>query len=252
MGVKDVKDADGNPLDLRSYMAQVDLNDDEDGPKLVAGTAQMTFVGNDIDVKVSLSKTLDILSLNDFRVAGYAPDSGFVSGNDVTLIYRAGIKNNQKINAIKNSGESTNLSVENTVSVDAAGCNIQSGSTEVYVPPITNQDMWSIGYSGMSTVKVVFNQRIDDDLVTSYKDDFLFTNRKTGQELTPISVWVDDKSVVYRFDNSTFQNGDEILVRANSDSSKINIRSEKHNTSGYTVYTPSDTDISGKVVTAGE
>jgi putative cell wall-binding protein len=252
MGVKDVKDADGNPLDLKSYMADVKIDNNNDGPNLVAGTANMTFVGNDVYVKVSLSEPLDILSLNDFRVAGYAPDSGFVSGNDVTLIYRSGIKNNQKINAIKNSGESTNLNVEGSVSVDAAGCNIQSGSTEVYVPPITNKDRWSIEYGGMSTVKVVFNQRIDNELVISYKDDFLFTNGKTGQELTPVSVWVDDRTVVYRFNNNTFAKGDEVLVCANSDSSKINIRSEKHNTSGYTVYVPSNDDISGKTVTAGE
>lgn len=252
MGVKDVKDADGNSLDLKSYMADVTINNNNDGPKLVSGTANMTFVGNDVNVKVSLSEPLDILSLNDFRVAGYVPDSGFVSGNDVTLVYRSGIKNNEKINAIKKSGESTNLTVTNTVSVDSAGSRIKSGSTEVYVPPITNKDMWSIEYGGMSTVHVVFNQHIDNDLVSSYKDDFLFTNRKTGEELTPISVWVDDRTVVYRFNNNTFQKGDEILVHANSDSSKINIRSEKHSTSGYTIYVPSNTDISGNTVVAGE
>lgn len=252
VGVKNLKDCDGNPMDLSSYMADVTTSD-QDGPKLVAGSAQMTFVGNDIDVKVSLSEPLDVLALNDFRVAGYAPDSGFINGNDVTLIFKAGIKNNEKINAMKTLGDTTTVSVENTGSVDAAGRTIQSGSTEVYVPPITRQSMWSADTdSGMNTVRVAFNQDIDNDIVTSYKDDFLFTDEKTGKELTPSAVWIDSRDVVYRFDNGTFQKNDKILVRANSDSSKINIRSEDHNISGYTVYSPSNDDISGKVLTVGE
>lgn len=253
MGVKNLKDVDGNPLDLGSYLDDITIDSNDDGPALVAGTAQMAFVSNDIDVKVSLSKPLDVLSLNDFRVAGYAPDTGYVSGNDVMLVYKAGIKNNQKINAIKNAGSMTNVSIENTSSVDAAGRNIQSGSTAVYIPPITNQDMWYASpNSGMNVVNVVFNQEIDDDIVTSYNDDFLFTDEETGQQLTPTSVWVDNRTLVYRFNNGTFNKGDRILVRANSDSSKINVRSENHNTSGYTIYSPSDSDISGKIVTVGE
>ncbi|OBR89861.1 amidase enhancer precursor [Clostridium ragsdalei P11] len=253
MGVKNLKDVDGNPLEVGSYLGDVTIDNNNDGPSIVAGTSQMTFVNNDIDVKVSLSKPLDVLSLNDFRLAGYAPDTGYVSGNDVMLAYKSGIKNNQKINAIKNEGSMANLSIENTKSVDAAGRNIRSGSTVVYVPPLTEQDMWSASpNSGMNVVKVVFNQDIDIAITTSYIDDFLFTNEETGQELTPTSVWVDSRTVVYRFSNSTLNRGDRILVRANSDSSKINIRSESHNTSGYTVYSPSDDDISGKVITVGE
>lgn len=252
MGVKNLKDCDGNPMDLSSYMADVTTSD-QDGPKLVAGTAQMTFEGNDIDVKVSLSEPLDVLALNDFRVAGYAPDTGSVSGNDVTLIFKSGIKNNDKINGIRNSGDTATVSVENTGSVDAAGRTIQSGSTEVYVPPITRQSMWSADTaSGMNTVRVEFNQDIDNDIVTSYSDDFLFTDEGTGKKLIPSAVWVDGRDVVYRFNNGTFQKDDKILVQANSDSSKINIRSEDHNISGYTVYSPSNDDISGKVLIVGE
>ncbi|QXE19740.1 cell wall-binding repeat-containing protein [Clostridium sp. 001] len=253
MGVKNLKDVDGNPLDIGSYMGDITIDDNNDGPGLVAGTAQMTFINKNIYVKVSLSKPLDVLSLNDFRVAGYAPDTGSTSGNDVTLVFQSGIKNNQKINAIKNAGSMTNVSIENTSSVDAAGRNIKSGSTVVYIPPLTNQDMWSASpNSSMNVINVAFNQDIDDDIVTSYNDDFLFTDEETGQQLTPTSVWVNSRTVVYRFNNSTFNKGDRILVRANSDSSKINIRSENHNTSGYTIYSPSDDDISGKVITVGE
>lgn len=248
MGVKNVKDVDGNLLDLGSYIGNITIGSN-DGPKIVSDTAQMTFQGNDIMVKVSLSAAIDILSLNDFRVAGYVPDSGYCNGNDVILLFKSGIKNDQKIDGIKSAGESTNLSISNTNSLDWAGRNIKSGSTKVYIPPMTMPDSWTAGSSNMNTVTIVFNQNIDNDMVSSYYDDFTFTDSTTGKQLTPSGVSVDQRKIVYRFNNGTLSKGDEILVSANSDSSKINIRSEEHDDSQYTVYVPSDDDISGRTVT---
>lgn len=248
MGVKNVKDADGNPLDLGSYLGEITVSSN-DGPRIVSDTAQMTFEGNDIKVKVSLSAPLDVLSLNDFRVDGYAPDSGYCSGNDVILIFKSGIKNNEKIDGIKNSGESTTLSINSTNSLDWAGRNIRSGSTKVYVPPVTMPELWSAKSSNTDTVTIVFNQDIDDDMRSSYYDDFVFTDNTSGKELTPTGITIDQRKIIYRFNNGTLEEGDKISISANSDSSKINIRSEEHGNSGYTLYTPSTDDLDGRTIT---
>ncbi len=249
MGVKNVKDVNGNILDLGSYMGEITI-DSSDGPKIVSDTAKMTFEDNDIEVKVSLSSPLDILSLNDFKVAGNAPDSGYCSGNDVLLLFKAGIRNNEKIDDIKDTGSSTTVSITNTNSVDWAGRNIRSGSSKVYIPPMTRSDLWSAKSSNGNTVTIVFNQDIDNDIKTSYMDDFIFKNNDTGKELNPTGVTIDGRKVIYRFNNGTFEDGDKISVYANSDSSKINVRSEKHDDSGYTLYSPSNEDLDGRTITA--
>ena len=247
MGVKNVQDTNGNPLDLGSYMGDITI-DSTDGPKIVSDTAKMTFEDNDIEVKVSLSSPLDILSLNDFKVAGNTPDSGYCSGNDVMLLFKAGIRNNEKIDDIKDSGSSTTVSITNTNSVDWAGRNIRGGSARVYIPPMTRSDLWSAKSSNGNTVTIVFNQNIDNDIKTSYKDDFIFKD-SDGEELSPTGVTIDGRNVIYRFNNGTFEDGDKISVYANSDSSKINVRSEKHDDSGYTLYVPSNEDLDGRTIT---
>ena len=247
MGIKNVKDVDGNLLDLGSYLGDITVSSN-DGPKIVAGTSKMTFEGNDINVKISLSAPLDVLSLNDFRVDGYTPDSGYCSGNDVILVFKSGIKNNEKIDGIKNAGESTTLSVNSTNSLDWAGRNIKSGSTKVYVPPVTMPGSWSASNSG-NTVTITFNQDIDTDMRSSYYDDFIFTNSTTGKQLNVTGVTVDQRKVIYKFNNGTLEKGDRISISANSDSSKINIRSDEHNDSEYTIYTPSTDDLEGRTIT---
>ncbi|WP_368490043.1 hypothetical protein [Clostridium sp. BJN0013] len=247
LGVKNVKDINGKLLELGSYIGNISTGSGE-GPEIIKDEAQITWDGNDIKVKVSLTASLDILSLNDFRVDGYAPDSGYCSGSDVILLFKSGIKNNEKIDAIKDSGSSINLSVVNNNSVDSAGCNIKSGSTTVYIPPIAMPDLWSASSSNTDTVTVVFNQNIDDEIKTSYDDDFIFTNSSTGEELTPTTVSINGKNVIYKFSSGSLEQGDNISICANSDSSKINIRSEQHGDSGYTLYIPSSDDLEGKTI----
>lgn len=250
VGVKNVHDQDGNPLDLLSYMGQVTVESETSGPKIIPGTAKMTFDGLDIVVQVSLTESLDTFDTNDFRVDGYKPDSGTTVGNDVILTYRSGVKNNEKINGIKNSGESTNLTISSTNSSDSAGRRIQTGSTIVYIPPMTKSDSFTASSNNyMNTVKVAFNQDIDNDIVTLYKDDFQFKDNTTGKVITPSAVSVDGRNVIYRFDNGAINHDDEITVTA-SNSSSINIRSESHNNSGYATYVPSREDREGYIITA--
>lgn len=247
MGVKNVKDTDGDSLALGSYIGDIDTDSESDGPSIIAGTAKMTFDGTNITVKVSLSEALDSFDLNDFRVDGYTPDSGYTSGNDVTLTYRSGVKNNQKIDDIERCSTTT-LSIVNTNSMDAAGINIKSGSTTVYVPPMVNSDSFmSSSSTYMNTITVMFNQDIDDDLVSSYNDDFIFKDNTTGQTLNVTGVTIDGKDVIYRFSNASIHNGDSVTVRANN-SSSINIRGENHNTTGYSTYVPSQDDLSGYTI----
>lgn len=249
LGVKDVVDQDGNSLDLGSYIGDISTDYSSDGPGLISGTSQLTFSGDDIKVKVSLTGSLDILDMNDFRVDGYTPDSISSSGNDVILTYKSGVKNGEKIDAIKNCGESTNVSIVNSNSVDSAGRSIRTGSTIVYIPPTTKSDQFTaVSSSNNDTVNVVFNQSLDKDIQNQYSDDFEFKDTTTGKTLSPTSVSVDGKNVVYKFSSSSFDKGDTIKISANS--SSINIRSEKHGNYGYTTYSPSSDDLDGYTVTA--
>ncbi|WP_058953347.1 cell wall-binding repeat-containing protein [Clostridium tyrobutyricum] len=249
LGVKDVVDQDGNSLDLGSYIGDISTDYSSDGPRLISGTSQMTFSGDDIKVKVSLTGSLDILDMNDFRVDGYTPDSISSNGNDVILTYKSGVKNGEKIDAIKNCGESTNVSIVNSNSVDSAGRSIRTGSTIVYIPPTTKSDQFTaVSSSNNDTVNVVFNQSLDKDIQNQYSDDFEFKDTTTGKTLSPTSVSVDGKNVIYKFSSSSFDKGNTIKVSANS--SSINIRSEKHGNYGYTTYSPSSDDLDGYTVTA--
>ncbi|PRR85699.1 cell wall-binding repeat-containing protein [Clostridium luticellarii] len=248
LGVKDVVDEDGNSLALGSYIGDIGTSSGN-GPGIISGTAQMTFSGDDIRVKVSLSEALDVFDLDDFRVDGNKPDSGITSGNDVILIYKSGVKNGEKIEDIKNSGESTTVSVVNNSSTDSAGRNIRTGSTKVYIPPMTESDQFdAVSASNADTVNVVFNQKLDTAINNQYIDDFVFTNVTTGKTLSPSSVSVDGKTVVYKFSASSFDAGDRIKVAASSNSSSISIRSQKHDNAAYTTYSPSSDDLSGYVI----
>jgi putative cell wall-binding protein len=250
VGVKNVVDKNGNSLDLGSYIGDIDTSSSH-GPGIISGTAKMNFSGNDLVATVSFDAPIDSLDMNDFRIDGYKPDGGSANGSQVTLIYKSGVKNGEKIKGIKDCGDSTNFSVVNNGSTDAAGRRIRTGSTKVYVPPVTKPDDFkATSASNTDTVNVEFNQDIDTALHGDYIDDFVFEDVTSGKTLTPTSVSVDDKTVVYRFSTSAFDKGDVIKVSANSSTSSISVRSEKHDNAGYTTYSPSSDDLSGYTVTA--
>lgn len=253
LGVRDVVDEDGNSLDLGSYIGDIEDSASGDGPKLISGTAKMTFIGGDIKVRASLTGSLDIVDMNDFRVNGNKPDSITTVGNDIILTYSGSVKDGEKVDDIKDCGESTNLSIVNTGSEDSAGRSIKTGSMIVYIPPMTEPDEFTASDSsgtGSDTVKVKFNQDLDDDIENQYGDDFVFTDVTSGRTLTPVSAGVDGKTVVYSFSSSSFNDGDVIKVTANDSSSTIDIRSEKHGNYGYTTYSPSGDDLDGYTLTA--
>lgn len=249
MGVQNVTDKYGNSLDI-GYVGDIETSS-SDGPGIISGTAKINFSGNDLVATVSFDAPIDSLDMNDFRIDGYKPDGGSANGSQVTLIYKSGVKNGDKIKGIKDCGDSTNFSVVNNGSTDAAGRRIRTGSTKVYIPPVTRSgDFEAISASNTDTVNVEFNQDIDTALHGDYIDDFVFEDVTSGKTLTPTSVSVDDKTVVYRFSTSAFDKGDVIKVSANSSTSSISVRSEKHDNAGYTTYSPSSDDLSGYTVTA--
>ncbi|WP_368490037.1 cell wall-binding repeat-containing protein [Clostridium sp. BJN0013] len=250
VGVQNVVDADGTSIDLGSYIGDISTSSSS-GPKIIAGGADMTFSGNNIIVRVALSASLESLDIGDFRVDGYKPDSGSTEGNDVILIYKSGVDDGEKVDGIKDCGESTTVSVVNNGSVDAAGRNIRTGSTKVYIPPVTkSSDFEAVNASNADTINIKFNQDIDNAIQNLYGDDFIFTNQTTGKTLTPNAISIDDETVVYRFSSASFDKGDKIKVTANSNSSSINIRSEEHDNAAYTTYSPSNDDLNGYTITA--
>lgn len=243
LSIQNVADKDGNVIDP---FADIISRSYTNGPKLIDNTGKLTFVGNDIKVRFSLTAPLDIINLNDFRVHGQKPDSAIMMGSDVILTFRAGVDENDKIEDIKSAGSTASISVSGGNCKDAAGRPLRSGSITLVMPPITNPNSWRAttsrsSYSNPSVV-IDFNQDIDDDVRTSYLDDFLFKNATTGKTLTPLDVSIDHDQVIYKFNVGSISIGDKVEVRANDDSNLINIRGEEHN-GNYSVYSPSKDDL---------
>lgn len=252
ISVANVKDKNGNPLESGTYNGTISTNYN-DGPKLIDDTARLTYEGDDIKVRFSLTAPLDTIVTSDFRVNSQTPDSCIMIGNDIILTFKAGIKNNEKINNIKNAGSTCSLNISGSSSEDAAGRSLRTGSDTILLPPTTVSDSWradSNRTSGNnSTVTIAFNQKIDSDIQSSYFDDFTFYNQRTGQKLNVLDVSVDGRNVVYKFNNSTIVSGDAIDVRANDITSNINIRSEKIK-DNYSYYTPSRDDLRTRTLIA--
>ncbi|AYD40329.1 cell wall-binding repeat-containing protein [Clostridium fermenticellae] len=253
LSVTDIKDADGNVM--TSPFADVISQSTSNGPKIISNSSKMTFDGNDIKVKVSLTAPLDVVSPDDFTVDGEKPDRASVDGDDVILTFYGSYDDDDdnKVYNIKESGATTTVYAHSGKSADVAGRTLRSSSDTVLVPPFTEPQYCTANSNkstgNNSTVRVEFNQNIDDDIRSSYIDDFSFEDETTKQQITPVSVDVDGDNVVYKFNNGTISVGDKIVIKANSSSSSINIRGEEHNSS-YAVYSPSSKDLDGITITA--
>jgi len=248
IGVSDVKAKDGTSfvgLTFSSISTSY-----SDGPSLIDGSGRLTYDGNNIKVRVSLTAALDILNVNDFKVCSKTPDSAYLSGNDVILIFKAGVKDNEKIDAINSNSDSTTISISSPTSVDVAGRKLKSASDTLLMPPKTVAGSWSVRGGYVSSVSIVFNQNIDDNIGSSYNDDFIFTDETTGKRLSVTSVIVDDKTVTYKFANNSVSVGDKISVKASSDSSTLSIRSEEDDDGYYSIYSPTEDDLDGRTVEA--
>lgn len=252
ISVANVKDKDGNQLESGNYNGPIS-SDYNSGPRLIEGTAKLTYEGDDIKVRFTLTAPLDTMVTSDFRVNSQTPDSCIMIGNDVILTFKAGIKNNEKITNIKNAGSTCSLNISGSSSEDAAGRSLRTGSDTILLPPTTVSDSWRADSNRVSgnnsTVTIAFNQNIDSDIQSSYFDDFTFFNQRTGQRLNVLDVNVDGRNVVYKFNNGSILSGDAIDVRANDNTSNINIRSEKHN-NDYSYYTPSKDDLKTRTLIA--
>lgn len=249
IGVSGVKAKDGTPL-VGLYFCDKISKSYSDGPSLVDGSGRLTYDGENIKVKLSLTAPLDILNINDFKICGKIPDSGIVSGSDVILTFKAGVKDNDKIDAINSNSTSTTISISGPTSVDVAGRKLKSGSDTLLIPPKTVAGSWSVRGGYTSSVTIVFNQNIDDNIEKSYNDDFIFTDETTGENLTVTSVTVNDKTVVYKFANNSVSVGDKINIEANSDASTLSIRGEEDDAGYYAIYSPTGTDLDGKTLVA--
>lgn len=253
LSISNVKDTNGTVM--TAPFADVIDQDYSNGPKIISNSSKLTFDGNDINVKVSLTAPLDIVSADDFSVNGQHPDRARIDGDNVTLTFygRSNDDNNDKVQNIKDAGATTTIYASRGKSVDAAGRDLRSSSDTLLIPPFTESNFFRANSNkstgNNSTVSLQFNQRIDDDIESSYIDDFTFKDETTNQKLTPLSVDVDGDDVVYKFNNGLINVGDKITVTANSVSSSINIRGEEHN-NNYAVYSPSRDDLDGITITA--
>lgn len=250
MGVSNVKDKSGNTLDVVSYSDKIST-DYNDGPSLVDNTGSLTYSGNNITVKVTATEALDVLNINDFKVDGKTPDSGTLQDKSIILVF----KDSSKISAIRSSGASTTISVSSGNSGDAAGRKLKSGSITLLLPPITDPGSWvaksandSVNYS---SVTMHFNQEIDRSIETSYYDDFIFTNQRTGDKLNVTGVTIDDnRNIIYEFSRDAIKSGDKIDVRINDNLNNLNIRGKEYGNGNYAVMSPSRDDLDVTTIVA--
>lgn len=270
VGVENVKDKSGNIISGTAYSDYLSTNY-AGGPSLVTNTAKLEYSGEDIKATIHLSSELESLDINDFTVAGTTPDSGFISGKDVVLMFNSGSIDRSsanygkyKVDLIKAAGiraevvilksktiqDTKGNSIDVANSSDLSGRYLIAGSDIVYnmlLAPKTNPNAWSVkvNFDGSSTVNIVFDENIDDSITGLYEDDFIFINERTGQKLDVQSVTVnkDSNTVMYNFGYGQIVNGDRVYVRANSISSNINIRGQKDKGGNYTVYNPSSDDL---------
>lgn len=247
MGVANVKDKDGNPLDVVAYSDEIS-KDYNDGPSLVEDTAKLTYEGNNIKVKVSLTEPLDVLNINDFKVNGQSPDSGTIQDKNLTLTFKSGVNKNGKIDSIRAAGARTTISVSGSGSADAAGRKIRTGSYTLLLPPIPDS-FTAKSSKGYNTISIHFNQDIDKDIQSSYYDDFIFTNERTGEKLNVTGVTVDDnRNIIYKFDSSAMETGDVIDIRANDNSNNISIRGKEYGNGNYSIFSPSREELNVQTV----
>jgi putative cell wall-binding protein len=250
MGVANVKDKDGNLLDSVAYTGDIG-SDYNSGPSLIQNTSKLSYDGNNIKVKVSLTDSLDVLAINDFTVDGQIPDSGSTQGKDVILVFRS----SKKLNAIRSAGSKTTVSVSGGDSADTAGRKVKSGTDTLLLPPVTDKDSWVAQSANSSvnycSVSMDFNQDIDTSIQSSYYDDFIFTNETTGEKLNVTGLTVENnRKVIYKFNSNSIKSGDNIDVRVNDNANNINIRGKEYGDSNYAVMTPSKDDLAVKVVVA--
>lgn len=247
MGVANVKDQSGNPLESVAYSDEIS-RDYNSGPSLVEDTAKLIYDGNNIKVTVTLTEPLDVLNINDFTINGKKPDSGSKQDKNLTLVFKGGIDKNSKVDSIRAAGARTTIGVSSSGSVDAAGRRIKSGSYTLLLPPIP--DSMTAKYSdSYSSVSIHFNQDIDRGIQSSYYDDFIFTNERTGEKLNVTELTVDDnRNIIYKFDSSAMKVGDTINVRANDNLDNINIRGKEYGNGNYAVFSPSREELNAKSV----
>lgn len=265
IGIGNVKDKSGNVLSGVAYSDYISTNY-SGGPSLVTNTVKLEYSGDDVKVTLHLSSQLNSLNINDFLVADETPDSGFIAGNEVVLIFKDGsIDSNQKnkINVIKAAGVRAKLQMAKSKTIqdtkgnnidvassrDISGRNLIVSSDIVYnmmLAPKTNTDDWkvTVNSDGTSKAEIVFDESIDDSIVGGYDDDFIFINERTGSRISVQSVVVDkyDNKVVYNFYNNTILTGDKVDIYANKTSS-IDIRSRKDSSGNYILYNPSKYDL---------
>ncbi|MBV7272644.1 cell wall-binding repeat-containing protein [Clostridium sp. PL3] len=249
IGVANVEDQEGNVLDSVAYTSDIS-KDLSGGPSVVDDTGKLVYDGNNIVVTFTLTDPLDVLVSSDFKVDGQSADSSVIDGKTVTLTFKGGIDKNSKIDTIRSAGARTTISVSGTASCDVAGRKIRTGSYTLLLPPTTDPTTW-VADSSKGTVSLKFNQDIDKDLISSYYDDFIFTNERTGNKLNVTGVTVkDDRNIVYTFSSGSIQSGDTIDVRANDNLANINIRGKEYGNGNYAVFSPSRDDLSTRTVVA--
>lgn len=253
IGVEYVKDTSLNTLAGIAYVDNIS-RDYSTGPSLVSNTIKFFYDGSDLKVQLILTSDLDNLNLDDFKVAGMAPDGGTTSGRKVTLIFANGIQDNIKINTVKSAGINALLTIENPASTDIAGCTLKDGSDKVYsmqLPPRTDPNLWiANSINRNNSVIITFDEDIDDSIYGLYWDDFIFTNESTGGKLNPISVSVNGKNITYKFEDGSIKSGDKIDIHTTVVSQDIDIRSAKDVSGENSVYVPSKNDLRVRTITS--
>ena len=246
--VANVSDVAGNTL---SGIAQsIDITPAASaitGPTYTANSFTLSSNSTQVLATIGFNQPVTSLVKADFNVVSIVPDSAYISGNNVVLVFT----NTANMATIKAAGVTAQVKTVGTASTNSAGAPIIAiAATSVYndqIAPALVATPVVAAHTG-NTVTITLNGPIDAGIQGLYTDDF--TVIQGGAVLSVSSATVAGAVLTLNIDLTTpVTAGAQVTVRANA--SKIDIQSKADGAGNNVKYVPTTTDTNGYTVVAG-
>lgn len=261
IGLRTVQDAAGNDVYIGALPIEASLSS---GPRLEEDTFRLYTDDDDVKAEFELDTALDTINPADFKVSGIKADDADFEGRTVVLYF----EEDSTADKIKALGADAELQIRPSSadpSEDIAGRTIRQDTQKLYyndIAPETDRDNYSAtltvvnGKVTTAEINVTMKTPVDNDIISSYKDDFEFVNSSQGEqlEISNVRQEIIDKINTLIFtvdlDESEVEEGDRIDITVAQDEDDIDIRSEEDGDGKHVKFEPSKEDTKIKTVTA--
>ncbi|MHB1653238.1 MAG: beta strand repeat-containing protein [Desulfitobacteriaceae bacterium] len=244
--VANVTDAAGNVLS--GIAQQITLTQAalaSTGPQMTAKSFTLSSNSTQVLATIGFDQPVTSLVKGDFTVAGKTPDSAYISGNNVVLVFTDTTTTTGAIAVIKAAGVNAAVATVSTTSTNAAGAPIKAiVATNVYNNQIAPKVLSAVASIGAKTVTITFSSPIDSGIQGLYTDDFTIT--QNGTVLTVNSALASGNTLTL---NMSAVSASVLTVRANA--ATIDVRTLADGAGNNVKYVPSTTDLNGIPVTPG-